>query len=30
LDATLTAIKSLEQQIEEMSGKIDELLDQEG
>jgi hypothetical protein len=29
LDATLVAIKSLEQQVEALSGKIDELLEQE-
>ena len=29
LDTTLTAIKSLEQQVEALSGKIDELLEQE-
>lgn len=29
LDATLAAIKSLEQQVEAMSSKIDELLEQE-
>ena len=29
LDATLAAIKSLEQQVEGLSGKIDDLLEQE-
>jgi hypothetical protein len=29
LDATLAAIKSLERQVEALSGKIDELLEQE-
>ena len=29
LDATLAALKSLEQQVEALSGKIDELMEQE-